>query len=93
MPIRREGHGTSVSERFLLNARFRPLLWLGMVFLATTTLTRLALLVATGSGVPATPANWAYAFAVVFMRVRAIVIERERHTAWVAGLVRQGRGA
>ena len=64
MPIRRDGHGTSVSERFLLNARFRPLLWLGMVFLATTTLTRLALLVATGSGVPATPANWAYAFAV-----------------------------
>jgi heme exporter protein C len=32
---------------------------------------------------------WAYAFAVVFMRVRAIVIERERHTAWVSELVRQ----
>jgi len=39
-----------------------------------------------------TVAFWAYAFAVVFMRVRAIVIERERHTAWVSELVRQGRG-
>jgi heme exporter protein C len=39
-----------------------------------------------------TLAFWAYAFAVVFMRVRAIVIERERHTAWVSALVRQGRG-
>jgi heme exporter protein C len=35
---------------------------------------------------------WAYAFAVVFMRVRAIVIERERHTAWVSELVRQRKG-
>jgi heme exporter protein C len=39
-----------------------------------------------------TLAFWAYAFAVVFMRVRAIVIERERHTAWVSALVRQSRG-
>jgi len=40
-----------------------------------------------------TLAFWAYSFAVVFMRVRAIVIERERHTAWVADLVRAGKGA
>ena len=29
-------------------------------------------------------AFWAYAFAVVFMRTRAIVLERERETEWVA---------
>ena len=28
-------------------------------------------------------AFWAYAFAVVFMRTRAIVLEREKHTDWV----------
>jgi len=33
-------------------------------------------------------AFWAYAFAVVFTRTRAIVLERERHTEWVAELVR-----
>jgi heme exporter protein C len=38
-----------------------------------------------------TIAFWAYAFAVVFMRSRAIVLERERHTDWVAALaLRQG---
>ncbi len=31
-----------------------------------------------------TLACWAYAFAVVFMRARAIVLERERGTGWVA---------
>ncbi len=45
-------------------ARFRPLLWLGIVFLAVSTLTRLALLVATGSGVPVSVASWFYAFGV-----------------------------
>ena len=35
-------------------------------------------------------AFWAYAFAVVFMRARAVVIERESRTAWVAELL-QGR--
>jgi heme exporter protein C len=35
-----------------------------------------------------TLAFWAYAFAVVLTRTRAIVIERESHTAWVAGLAR-----
>jgi heme exporter protein C len=33
-----------------------------------------------------TLAFWAYAFAVVFTRTRAIVIERERDTAWVSEL-------
>ena len=47
-----------------LYSRFRPLLWLGIVFLSLSALTRLALLVATGSGVPATFGNWAYAFGV-----------------------------
>ena len=32
-------------------------------------------------------ACWAYAFAVVFMRTRAHILERESHTAWVAALV------
>jgi heme exporter protein C len=33
-----------------------------------------------------TLAFWAYAFAVVFTRTRAIVVEREAHSAWVAEL-------
>jgi heme exporter protein C len=33
-------------------------------------------------------ACWAYAFAVVFMRARAMTIERESHASWVADLVR-----
>jgi heme exporter protein C len=33
-------------------------------------------------------ACWAYAFAVVFTRARAMVLERERHTAWVADLAK-----
>jgi heme exporter protein C len=33
-------------------------------------------------------AFWAYAFAVVFMRTRAIVLEREAHTAWVDDLLK-----
>jgi heme exporter protein C len=32
-----------------------------------------------------TLAFWAYAFAVVFTRTRAIVVERERHTRWLSG--------
>lgn len=47
-----------------LLSRFRPVLWLGICFLSVTTLTRLALLIATGSGVPAAPGYWLYAFAV-----------------------------
>ena len=37
-----------------------------------------------------TLACWAYAFAVIFMRARAIVLEREGHTQWVAELVGLG---
>jgi len=36
-------------------------------------------------------AFWAYAFAVVFMRVRAVVLEREAHTAWVDELTKGTR--
>ncbi len=32
-------------------------------------------------------ACWAYAFAVVFLRTRALIMERERETAWVGQLV------
>jgi heme exporter protein C len=39
-------------------------------------------------------ACWAYAFAVVFMRTRSIIVEREQHTEWVSEMVRkQGAGA
>ena len=38
-----------------------------------------------------TLAFWAYAFAVVFMRARAIVLERERHAAWARRRVRARR--
>ena len=44
--------------------RFRPLTWLALCFLSISALTRLALLVATGSGVPAAPGAWLYAFGV-----------------------------
>ena len=37
-------------------------------------------------------AFWAYAFAVVFTRTRAIVLERERHTDWVGALVTRRPG-
>lgn len=47
-----------------LAPRFRPLLWLAGCFLAISTLTRLALLVATGSGVAHSAANWLYLFGV-----------------------------
>jgi heme exporter protein C len=38
-----------------------------------------------------TLAFWAYAFAVVFMRSRAIVLEREQHTEWVGALAHAKR--
>lgn len=47
-----------------LYERFRPLLWLGVVFLSVSFLTRLVLLLATGSGVPASAATWAFVFGV-----------------------------
>ncbi|MEO8155705.1 MAG: heme ABC transporter permease CcmC [Rhizobacter sp.] len=40
-----------------------------------------------------TLAFWAYAFAVVFTRTRAIILERERHADWVTQLARQGAPA
>jgi heme exporter protein C len=36
-----------------------------------------------------TVACWAYAFAVVFMRARAMAVERDAHAAWVAALVQR----
>ncbi len=48
----------------LKSSRFRPLLWLGGCSLVVSAATRLALLLATGSGVPASPGSWLYAFGV-----------------------------
>lgn len=48
--------------------------------MATTMLTAMLLM---------TVAFWAYAFAVVFMRTRAVVLERERDAAWVQALVQE----
>lgn len=49
---------------FPVYGRYRPLIWLGAAFLVISFLTRLALLIATGSGVPASPAAWLFAFGV-----------------------------
>ena len=48
----------------LLFERYRPLLWLGVVFLVVCFLLRLVLLVATSAGVPTDPGTWLYIFAV-----------------------------
>ncbi|MEF9978424.1 MAG: LTA synthase family protein [Thermomonas sp.] len=47
-----------------LHTRFRPLAWLAGSFLGIASLTRLVLLLATGGGVPASPADWLYLFGV-----------------------------
>ena len=47
-----------------LRQRFRPLLWLGIVFLAIAFVTRVVLLVMSGAEVPHTPGNLLYAFGV-----------------------------
>jgi len=47
-----------------LRARYAPLLWFLGVFLALAFLTRLALLIKTGGGIPANPLYWLYAFGV-----------------------------
>ena len=52
------------SSRSPLAARFRPLAWLAGAFLVVSTLTRFALLLATGRGVPHTAANLAWAFGI-----------------------------
>jgi phosphoglycerol transferase MdoB-like AlkP superfamily enzyme len=44
--------------------RFRPLLWLGVCFIAIAFVTRLILLLMTGAGVPPNPLYWLYAFGV-----------------------------
>ena len=36
-----------------------------------------------------TLAFWAYAFAVIFTRTRALLIERESHATWVADLAQR----
>jgi phosphoglycerol transferase MdoB-like AlkP superfamily enzyme len=46
--------------------RFRPLAWLAVVSIGISTLTRLALLIATGNGIPTSPGYWLYAFLVGF---------------------------
>ena len=38
-------------------------------------------------------AFWAYAFAVVFVRARAIVLERESHADWVRALINKEQAA
>jgi heme exporter protein C len=38
-------------------------------------------------------AFWAYAFAVVFTRTRAMVLEREQSATWVQDLARRQQGA
>ncbi len=47
--------------------------------MATTMLTAMLIM---------TLACWAYAFAVVFTRARAMALERERHTGWVHALAK-----
>jgi phosphoglycerol transferase MdoB-like AlkP superfamily enzyme len=44
--------------------RFRPLIWLGVCFIAIAFVTRLILLLMTGAGVPPNPLYWLYAFGV-----------------------------
>ncbi len=46
--------------------RFRPLAWLAAVFLSISTFTRLALLIATGDGLPSSPGYWLFSFLVGF---------------------------
>ena len=49
--------------------------------MATTMLTAMLLM---------TFAFWAYAFAVVLTRTRALILEREQHADWVAQLAQLG---
>src|SRR6478672_5502051 len=48
----------------LIPARYKPLAWLLAVFLAVSTLTRLVLLVAAGTGVSASVAHWLAVFGI-----------------------------
>jgi phosphoglycerol transferase MdoB-like AlkP superfamily enzyme len=47
-----------------IGPRYRPLAWLLLVFVAGSTLTRIALLVAAGQGVPPTPMHWLTVFGI-----------------------------
>jgi phosphoglycerol transferase MdoB-like AlkP superfamily enzyme len=47
-----------------LQQRFRPLWWLGISYLLIGVVTRIALLVMSGSGVPLNPLYWLYAFGI-----------------------------
>ncbi|MEO7432661.1 MAG: sulfatase-like hydrolase/transferase, partial [Dokdonella sp.] len=49
-----------------LRQRYAPLRWLAIVFFAITFLTRLALLIKTGDGIPLQPLSWLYLFVVGF---------------------------
>ncbi len=44
--------------------RFRPLIWLAACFLAISMLTRFALLIRTGAGIPPSPRYWLYVYEV-----------------------------
>jgi phosphoglycerol transferase MdoB-like AlkP superfamily enzyme len=52
------------SPRSSLRERFRPLWWLGIFYVVLGAITRVALLVMTGKGVPHDPLDWLYAFGV-----------------------------
>ncbi|MGP1665101.1 MAG: LTA synthase family protein, partial [Rhodanobacter sp.] len=54
----------SMPSRHSLLPRFRPLIWFGICFLSIAFITRVILLWMTGTEVPASPANWLYAFGV-----------------------------
>ena len=47
-----------------IGPRYRPLVWLLLVFVAVSTLTRITLLVAAGQGVPPTPTHWLTVFGI-----------------------------
>ena len=54
------------SARSPLRQRYSPLLWLAAIFFTIELLTRLALLIKTGDGVPAQATSWLYLFMVGF---------------------------
>ncbi|WNL46756.1 sulfatase-like hydrolase/transferase [Dyella sp. BiH032] len=54
----------AVSSASPLRQRFRPLWWLALVYVVLGAITRVALLVMSGQGVPHNPLYWAYAFGV-----------------------------
>lgn len=63
-PARHPGQAPRELSTSPLFGRYRPLAWLGVAFLVVSFATRLALLVATGSGVPMGIGAWLYLFGV-----------------------------